>query len=364
MTPAPCYWNDAVARLHWNKSLIVRERDMKRHYAVIGLIITATLGLAACTGDDGIASITDSGDNAVSDDKALAEAMVDCLREAGIPAATEVLDPDQDTSRLVIETDEPYALAYADGSATWMPGDGSDAQAQSALARLEELTAKYVPTEAGPSASESGDPSETDAPSQYQPYLVIGETDHTAVFTQCLTQTGYVEQVWRGETQAEELERKMPIAESGTRWAACARENGYPQVKDPDPPVPDGWVTMPLVVLPGTITATDLRALLAQCPNFDLEAAEAIVEELLALPASASEDEQRELLRSYTDLSAHSPSISFDIPGWDYEDYDGPETDENYIRGADLRAVLREAENAFDEQAQKRLEEIFDRLSG
>ncbi|MDR0626234.1 MAG: hypothetical protein LBG11_03075 [Bifidobacteriaceae bacterium] len=156
----------------------------------------------------------------------------------------------------------------------------------------------------------------------------------------------------------------MPIAESGTLWAACARENGYPQVKDPAPPVADGWVTMPLVVLPGTITATDLRALLTECPNFDFEAAEAIIEELLALPDDASEDEQRELMRSYTDLFAHSPSISFDIPGWDFEDYDGPETDENYIRGAELKAVLHEASIAFDDQAQKRLEEVFDRLSG
>jgi len=54
------------------------------------------------------------------------------------------------------------------------------------------------------------------------------------------------------------------LAESAS-WAACARDHGWPDIADPDPAAG----ALAEVVLPATITADELRQLLADCPPFN-----------------------------------------------------------------------------------------------
>jgi len=97
--------------------------------------------------------------------------------------------------------------------------------------------------------------------------LVIDGVDHSEAFAGCLSSTGYDEQVaLRGHSQVNPAEVERQVR-SNNLWAACARENGWPGIKD-SAMESDEW---PTVLLPTTITEDQLRQLLDACPNFDSE---------------------------------------------------------------------------------------------
>lgn len=54
------------------------------------------------------------------------------------------------------------------------------------------------------------------------------------------------------------------LAESNS-WAACARQHGWPDIADADPAAG----ALAEIVIPATITADELRQLVADCPPFN-----------------------------------------------------------------------------------------------
>jgi hypothetical protein len=105
--------------------------------------------------------------------------------------------------------------------------------------------------------------------------LFIGSQDRSADFRGCLDQTKYLPPAPQLDPRAE-LDEKQAIADAGTRWAKCARDNGFPDVADPKPPLADGWATQPSVKLPFSISEEALMELVAVCPPSNSSAEEGV----------------------------------------------------------------------------------------
>jgi hypothetical protein len=102
-----------------------------------------------------------------------------------------------------------------------------------------------------------------------EPVFVDGGQDYSAQYAECLSSSGYY--VPSSHTDpAQEAVDKQAIAAESNRWAQCARDHGYPSVKDATVVV-DNWATSPEVVMPGSVTADQLQTLLEFCPYASTE---------------------------------------------------------------------------------------------
>jgi hypothetical protein len=370
---------------------------MNKQTIVIALIAAGGLFVAGCGGDD-VATL--GGKNSQGPGKAQAETakdMAECLQNAGIGAKAEAWDDTQ--AGLSFDTKEPYAMSLGDGM-TMSFGNAklSDAERETIEKQMYERIAKYDPsyadmsdgeggggavhgsgggsfvveeptesdtTEPDPAASDSAaaEPEEPEADVESEepdipttpPYLLIGETDHTEAFVKCLNSSGYTEPVWNVDPK-DELRQKQTSLEATTNWIKCARENGYPDLKDPPAPVADEYKTQPTALLPGDITEPELRALLKVCPNFDEEQTAAAAKEIDEVSAeNMSQAEATELYEKIMEKYPLSitPTIGFDVPGYDgtssmdgYQDL----TEADIARLDALQQVLWEADTAYYEK--------------
>jgi hypothetical protein len=313
----------------------------------------AVLALPGCARTEGgVASLRDGGVDAnlaETDQAKAAEAFSDCLSKANVPHELVEL---ADGQKAVDFTGgaEPAAVSLGDGAASWSSGDAAaGAEQDAARRRLAPLVAPYDPALAGVMEGDwetgggaiVGD-QDSLAPEGGPRYLIIGEADHTDAFTRCLDESGYAEPNPAADP-AEELRAKQRIAKASAEWAECARRNGYPGVKDPDPPKADDFETSPAVLLPGEITPQALRELLVGCPNFDAAKHQAFDEAAAGMPADASADEWMALEEEY---GVVDPAIDFDIPG--LNDPDGQLDAATMERVFELYDVLSEKQSEYD----------------
>jgi hypothetical protein len=97
--------------------------------------------------------------------------------------------------------------------------------------------------------------------------FIEGGVDRTAEVQECIDSTGYF--VPRPITDpSEEAVEKQKLADVGNAWAQCLRDNGAPGVKDATVVV-DGWETVPVVIVPGSIEVALLEELVTECPYYD-----------------------------------------------------------------------------------------------
>ncbi|MDR1265205.1 MAG: hypothetical protein LBK42_06475 [Propionibacteriaceae bacterium] len=180
------------------------------------------------------------------------------------------------------------------------------------------------------------------------PRLQVDGVDRSDVFQRCLAESGYDEELVDAELASarEPAARQLAdiVVAASNRWAACARDHGFPETIDARPPTNDQ--EEPKALLPPTITADQLRQLLQACPNFDPEVERRQQEILLGL--GDAEPDAADL----ADLPVQ-PVIGFDYPGYGVavnvlpgEDFD-PAVG---TRLAQLRAILDQA--ALDYQAE------------
>jgi hypothetical protein len=330
---------------------------------VAGSTVVAALGLAGCSDDGGVASLegaaatgtagTGSGETAggsggdgeltAAEQEANTQAMVDCLVEAGVPAmilpgeVNGVTRYELAFDGQMVSRRDP-ASGGGTGAVTQMVGAGSAVVDADKHARVfEAVEGDYA--------------------------LVIDAVDYSADYERCYVDTGYTPLELVPEIDpAEELKAKQAEAEVSNEWAACARQNGWPDVADADPPVADGYETYPTVVVPGSITVDQLDALLDVCPVFDEEAYLQALEDMAAQveedgPVLDSDGEADFHISSGggggTSLSVGgqqiiTPSISFDLPGFDqYGQPIGEVSAEDQAHLAELTDKLWEDFNAF-----------------
>ncbi|MDR1393439.1 MAG: hypothetical protein LBJ62_05675 [Bifidobacteriaceae bacterium] len=257
---------------------------------------------AACADDDGVASLTSVDPNASQETQLeRANAMAECLRAAGIEAEAR---PDNDGQQADLDFGEKQSWSISLGDGGFSTSWGQDYKRDQSATEdaMNAMVSEYDRSETVPA------------------FLIIGDQDHTKVFRECLASTGYTPPVWGVMTPAEELEEKQERLEATTNWIICARDNGYPDLKDPPAPKADNWDTQPMALLPRATTEAELMALLAACPNFNEEQSKAGLDELKAagyddLPSKEANELWDKTAAKYPGMI--SPSIGFDRAGFD-----------------------------------------------
>jgi hypothetical protein len=237
------------------KGVLDRKATARRFvFALVGVV-----GLAAgggCSGDEGeVASLESPSESASESQAETAEAYLDCLVAAGLPATIEQMD-----EGLQVGWEQTGYNIFAitpDGENHFIPGVGMAYDDPAMAAAFEAFMTSHY-TSLG-----------------YEYGLEIDGVDHSDTFKACREETGYVSPTGELADPAEEARARQLVAESTNVWVACARENGYPDMPDVAAGEADNWLTSPSVVIPLDTTPEELRGLLAVCPNFDPERAEA-----------------------------------------------------------------------------------------
>jgi hypothetical protein len=172
--------------------------------------------------------------------------------------------------------------------------------------------------------------------------LIVDGTDRTQIMLECRAQTGYDPAIIN-QVDPETLPRDEVLkqVDSNNQCAACARQNGWPSVKDIAMPDDLTELTMPTVKLPFSIEPMQLEALLAVCPNFNRDLADSYG------PGGAEPEDY-----------PPDPNIDFDPPFsiWPADPDKGPTAEEQPIidKSTKLLEVLhREFSTYSDEQCQK-----------
>jgi hypothetical protein len=267
--------------------------------------------------------------------------MAACLEDFGLRTEVNHRGANDELSEIMIESDEPFLLDWGPGVPTvGGPGNLSNSEWMRAQDNLDQLAAKY-----DPSRIESSDDREVDlAPAKEIPYLFIGQDDFTEAFTKCLSDTGY-KPPGSFADPATELAQKQLALQSTVYWLKCARENGYPLLKDPPPPQADNWASQPTAVLPPDITPDALRSLLTVCPAFNQSDYEAGMQEMTDHPKKYSGPDwaaaTSELLERYPGYI--EPTIGFGLPGYDgrpHDSADGELSAPQAARLAELQEIL------------------------
>ncbi|MDR0990122.1 MAG: hypothetical protein LBL92_01965 [Propionibacteriaceae bacterium] len=254
---------------------------------VVALAMAASLG--ACTKDDdsdlptvgGSASSTVSSEDLVS----IAQTFHDCLTDAGLPAVYQ-----QDANGL-------STIVSFDGGvrALGIDPDGFPFSNESVTTgELEDFLAQHSDNNA---------------------ILEVDGVDHTEAWVQCYDTSGYsMTNILTGGILDSQLGVDMMqlMVESSNQWAACARENGFPETKDAVMTTQFDFSQIPTALLPTSMTAEQLEALLQVCPNFDAEQA-AKNDELLNGVGQIDDPAQARIPEGYV----MPPNVGFDYPGFD-----------------------------------------------
>jgi len=183
-----------------------------------------------------------------------AYALARCLQDAGLTASVD--EHSNHSADIALVTDLPYQMIIP-GQAVGLGVDGGLSAAQQ-----QAIQSKWGEMMTALEAAGQGD----------RAVLFVGEEDYSAAFNQCIEATGFVAAGGEPIDPAEELREKQATARANATWAKCARDNGFPALPDPDPPVAYNGLTSPTVVLPKDISEEQLRALVLACPTFDREA--------------------------------------------------------------------------------------------
>ncbi|MCL2785233.1 MAG: hypothetical protein FWD55_07345 [Propionibacteriaceae bacterium] len=101
-----------------------------------------------------------------------------------------------------------------------------------------------------------------------EPGLMIDGEDYTGVYGRCLRDSGYDETDAFGSVQMDPV-RVTRQVEANDAWAACARRNDWPEIYDSSESDSQEFGDWPVILIPLSITPSQLRQLLSACPNFD-----------------------------------------------------------------------------------------------
>jgi hypothetical protein len=325
----------------------------RRGALMAAAVCAAVLALGACSGGGSdVATLGGKDGDKKASKSDTVEAMTACLVREGVPAITEEFDT-SGTLAVGFDFDMVIGMSYGTGGSSGGVMGTDSPEAEAAQRHLDEMVAKYV-DDAGADEGVADDAGES-GPSGPPPYLILDDKDYTDAWRKCLDETGYTEPVYQ-ENPAEEIKSKQATIDATKEWLKCARQNGYPDIKDPLPAKADSWETRPVAALPRDITEADLRALLGKCPVFDKDAARAQAEAMAKLPAEPTAEDYEKLAREHPNVT---PEIGIDVPGWDGTMEQEDVTEEESQRLEALMAVLYEDINNFYAQLEDELGPIL-----
>jgi len=287
---------------------MTRSSVIRSCFVAVILVGTTTLG-ACTTGDHQLPTLSGSPSSQQSSLEVVAKSFYDCMTDAGIEVK---LYPNSDGELAFVQIEEGHTILQRNKGVS--QGFGFDDTTQ-AVQMLEDFSSNPSP----------------------DPALFIDGVDHSEVYAQCLATSGYDDQVAQGTgSQIDPAYIELQVR-SNNKWATCARENGWPSVKDSVMPTKPNAYDWPAILLPFTITEDQLRQLLAACPNFDIEQMEKMDDWWASNPTGTE----------YPDGYFPDPSIAFEDPpaGTDQATLD-------HIPG--LYAILSEQANEYYDNLQPR----------
>lgn len=156
--------------------------------------------------------------------------------------------------------------------------------------------------------------------------LALNGVDRSVDYQRCHDQSGYDEAAALGQQLGPDSTAMARMMEASLSWARCARSAGWPQVADPVmPSVGSDWP--PMVLLPVTITADQVRELVRVCP------VEPLVDGEASSPAATDGPD------SWAEIY---PTIGFDYPGFDGQSHPigQASADPTAVRLAELTEIL------------------------
>jgi len=281
---------------------------------VLAVILVGTTTLGACTTDHDLPSLSGSTSPVQHSLEESAKTYYDCMRDDGIDVELTYNDHGE------------LALVKFTGDHSVIQRDENGAMS---LNSVNHPLSDQVVNEI------MSDTSRT-------PALVIDGIDHSDAYTTCLAESGF--DPW---PSWETLVSPSPAAialqvQANNTWAACARENGWPNLEDSIMPTDPDDGSWPYIFLPSTMTEDQLRQLLDACPNFDPEKQEQLQDWRQSNPAV-----------SYPDGYLPDPAISFELPGT------GPTTDpsspsDDYEHRERLNQILYEKMDEYNQNATPR----------
>jgi len=218
--------------------------------ASAAIVLVGLAGLAGCSEDsDEVATLETKGANAsdgaspASEQRSGAEALHACLDNAGIPAQITAQDNGDAFVWVGDENNEIVVVATTpDGGSSFSGPEDTNYEEYNDF--ITEHEGEYA--------------------------ILVDGVDKSDPYAACYESSGYVEPVYESDP-AQELKMKQGMADSTNVWIACARENGFPNLKDVTAEVDTD--SFPQAELPFDTTEEALRDLIAACPVFDEERA-------------------------------------------------------------------------------------------
>jgi hypothetical protein len=144
-----------------------------------------------------------------------------------------------------------------------------------------------------------------------KPALFVDGRDYSVEYAKCLESSDYTRPTW-SVASVEELKSKQETADVSNEWAACARENGFANVRDAEMTAADGFATVPTAILPASTTIEELKVLLTKCPNADADGPAKYV-----TGGDRIGDTGGGVVLDGEGEEAPSPNIGLDLPGCD-----------------------------------------------
>ncbi|MDR1450184.1 MAG: hypothetical protein LBI84_08315 [Propionibacteriaceae bacterium] len=278
--------------------------------------LAVVLALAGCGADDhGLPSLGGGASASADTLEAKARNFFDCLRAAELPA---VFNEESSAS--------PAWVSWEDGaSVLWMlPGGSGGGSGNTSDSDIDGFFNR-------------------DYENSYA--LLVDGVDQSEVFAACHESTGYDEdEIWGSSGGKADPSLTRAIVDAANEWAACARENGWPTVKDAVTPVAQDQSESPMALLPPSITEDQLRQLLAVCPSFDAERDSANTALVESWDGSGG---------AIPDGYKPPPSIGFDYPGFDGKSWpSGPLEEAAEVRLGKLQEIIYEALSGYWEDAE------------
>ncbi|MDR1078808.1 MAG: hypothetical protein LBL55_09160 [Propionibacteriaceae bacterium] len=168
-----------------------------------------------------------------------------------------------------------------------------------------------------------------DDPDGWVVFVVDGQ-DRFDILTSCVEQSGYNEQTVFNSFDPAPIEEAYDrlMLEATNDWTWCAREHGYPSIRDATMPK-DSTAADPIAVLPVTTDESELRDLLASCPNFN--------------PTVEQDNDEIWMRVAQGELEANpvppglksQPNIGFDYPG-----FNGDPENSEWPTGAEAEQIV------------------------
>jgi hypothetical protein len=286
--------------------------------ALVALGLAGLVGLSGCTPDDHRLPTLGGTDAPVGNGlEAVAKAYYDCMVDEGLPVELSANGAGE-LAVVNFSGDHSILSRSADGSGMAMAGSGEPD------ADFQRQTDEFFADMTG------------------EPALIVDGVDHSETYARCLEESGYNEQEAWGPSQIDPAQLELQV-KANNQWAACVRENGFPNVADTTMPEQLDGSEWPMVLLPTSITEEQLRAMVEACPNFNPEAAERINTWWQDNPTATG----------LPDDYVPDPAITFDFPGWSgaYDPNWTPSPDEEaqMERLGKLSEILYEKQNEYYE---------------